>query len=215
MLSRRSPADPTRRSSPNPRLFIVLRTLLRSERTQLSYNKANPHSFDKTPGVGVPLRVLLSCTDTQRSPFVSSLFATLAHSMLRKSFPCRSYANTRDRGATPPPKSFSPLVYPERLWRRATRPSPLALTPFRINTCKSVSKQTTLTSFRINTYEKHRGEEGRPVLLPPSYAPRNASIPCALTRLRILPVARGVSFLGRSVAKSKRPRLMQTVTKLC
>src|SRR5713226_2942785 len=26
--------------------------------------------------------------------------------------------------------------------------------PFRINTCKSVSKQTTLTSFRINTYEK-------------------------------------------------------------
>jgi len=29
---------------------------------------------------------------------------------------------------------------------------------FRINTCKSVSKQTTLTIFRINTYEKHRGE---------------------------------------------------------
>src|SRR2546425_5946222 len=32
--------------------------------------------------------------------------------------------------------------------------------PFRINTCKSVSKQTTLTSFRINTYEK-QGEGGR------------------------------------------------------
>src|SRR5260370_2195934 len=31
--------------------------------------------------------------------------------------------------------------------------------PFRINTCKSVSKQTTLTSFRINTYEK-QGERG-------------------------------------------------------
>src|SRR6266478_2566313 len=28
---------------------------------------------------------------------------------------------------------------------------------FRINTCKSVSKQTTLTSFRINTYEKRGG----------------------------------------------------------
>jgi hypothetical protein len=27
----------------------------------------------------------------------------------------------------------------------------------RINTCKSVSKQTTLTLFRMNTYEKHRG----------------------------------------------------------
>jgi hypothetical protein len=27
--------------------------------------------------------------------------------------------------------------------------------PFRMNTCKSVSKQRTLTSFRMNTYEKH------------------------------------------------------------
>src|SRR5260370_26566035 len=31
------------------------------------------------------------------------------------------------------------------------------VTPFRINTCKSVSKQTTLTSFRMNTYEKTGG----------------------------------------------------------
>src|SRR5260370_18785009 len=30
--------------------------------------------------------------------------------------------------------------------------------PFRINTYKMVTKQTSLTSFRINTYEKHRGE---------------------------------------------------------
>jgi hypothetical protein len=29
---------------------------------------------------------------------------------------------------------------------------------FRINTCETVSKQTTLTSFRINTYEKPGGE---------------------------------------------------------
>src|SRR5258708_17813706 len=33
------------------------------------------------------------------------------------------------------------------------------LTTFRINTCKSVSKQTTLTTFRINTYKK-TGEGG-------------------------------------------------------
>src|SRR5258708_12519066 len=33
------------------------------------------------------------------------------------------------------------------------------ISSFRINTCKSVSKQTTLTSFRINTYEK-QGEGG-------------------------------------------------------
>jgi hypothetical protein len=29
--------------------------------------------------------------------------------------------------------------------------------PFKMNTCKSVSNQTTLTTFRMNTYEKHRG----------------------------------------------------------
>src|SRR5712664_1581763 len=40
-----------------------------------------------------------------------------------------------------------------------------AATTFRINTCKSVSKQTTLSSFRINTYEKHRGgPPSRPLL---------------------------------------------------
>jgi hypothetical protein len=31
------------------------------------------------------------------------------------------------------------------------------LTTFRINTCKSVSKQRTLTPFRINTYKKQGG----------------------------------------------------------
>src|SRR6266851_9380802 len=31
------------------------------------------------------------------------------------------------------------------------------LTTFRINTSKSVSKQRTLSSFRMNTYEKQRG----------------------------------------------------------
>jgi len=56
-----------------------------------------------------------------------------------------------------------PSVYPEQ--RRATSlESTLVevfilntLNPFRINTCKSVSKQTTLTMFRINTYEKTAG----------------------------------------------------------
>ena len=36
-------------------------------------------------------------------------------------------------------------------------------TTFRINTCKSVSKQTTLTTFRMNTYAK-RGEGGVPAI---------------------------------------------------
>jgi hypothetical protein len=36
---------------------------------------------------------------------------------------------------------------------------------FRINTCKSVTKQTTLTISRINTCEKHWGEGGTPSAL--------------------------------------------------
>ncbi len=80
------------------------------------------------------------------------------------------------------------------------------LTTFRINTCKSVSKQRTLTPFRINTYKKTGGGGPRfPFPLPtthytlltfsrPSHAPRGASIPHALTRLRILPVTTGVYY---------------------
>src|SRR5260370_18932041 len=43
------------------------------------------------------------------------------------------------------------------------RPAPsLRTTTFRINTCKSVSKQRTLSPSRINTYEKTRGRGGTP-----------------------------------------------------
>jgi hypothetical protein len=141
----------------------------------------------KTPGVGVSLRELVRCTEAQKCLFVSPLLATLTHSVSRKSFPCHSYANTRDGGVTPPPKFFSPLVYPERLLRRATRHSPLALTPFRINTCKSVSKQATLTPFRINTYKK-TGEGGTRLfrvssVQPPSLQPPASRTLCATWRL--------------------------------
>jgi hypothetical protein len=44
------------------------------------------------------------------------------------------------------------------------------LTTFRINTCKSVSKQSTLTTFRMNTYKK-RGEGGL-AGLHPAFTPR-------------------------------------------
>jgi hypothetical protein len=84
---------------------------------------------------GIPLRVLVRCTKVQKCLSVSPLLATLTHSVSRKSFPCHSYANTRDGGIATLP-------------RRAS--------------------------------------------LPPSHAPRGASIPCALTRLRILPVTTGV-----------------------
>ncbi len=137
MSSRRNLSYPSRRSSPNSRPVNRLQPLCPSSVAPVLCFQRLAASFPKTPGVGVPLRGDC-CTEVQKCPSVSPLPATLTHSVSRKSFPCHSYA----------PKFFSPL---------ATRHSPLALTTFRINTCKSVSKQTTLTSFRINTYEKHRG----------------------------------------------------------
>jgi hypothetical protein len=175
--SRRNLSYPSRRSSPNSRSVNLLQPLssliaapvLCFQQLAASFPKTPgvwyPERIYGTPGVGVPLRGG-RCTEAQKSPSVSPLPATLTHSVSRKSFHCHSYANTRDRGVTPHPRFFSPQVYPERRLRRATRlprapsakgHSPLALTPFRMNTCKSVSKQTTLTTFRMNTYRKRGG----------------------------------------------------------
>ena len=85
------------------------------------------------------------------------------------------------------------VSYPFRCSRPSSTETAI-LTTFRINTCKSVSKQRTLTLCRINTYKKPG--RGYPSLLQlrqrPSYAPRGASIPCGFIRLRILPVTTGV-----------------------
>ena len=161
MSSRRNLSYLSLRSNPNSRSVNLLQPLFPYSVAPVLCFQQLAASCPKTPGVGYPERIYGPpqvgvplpdgrCTEAQKCPSVSPLPATLTHSVSRKSFPCHSYANTRDRGATPPLKSFSPL---------ATRHSPLALTPFRINTCKSVSKQRTLTPFRINTYEK-RGEGG-------------------------------------------------------
>jgi hypothetical protein len=64
-------------------------------------------SFCKTPGVGVPICYAGGCTGAQKYLFVSPLFATLTHSLSRKSFPCHSYANTRDGSAAVAPVSAS------------------------------------------------------------------------------------------------------------
>ncbi len=163
MSSRRNLSYPSRRSTSNSRRFNRLQPLCASSVAPVLCFQQLAASFPKTPGVGVPLRGDC-CAEAQKCPPVSPLPATLTHSLSRKSFPCHSYANTRDGGATPPPKFFSPL---------AAHHSPLALTPFRINTCKSVSKQRTLTRFRINTYEK-RGEGGPPLA---HYSPLAAHSP--------------------------------------
>jgi len=73
--------------------------------------------------------------------------------------------------------------YPERICGtpRTGQPQDASLvsaSPFRINTCKSVSKQTTLSSFRINTYEKHREGGGlqMPSIPPDAHSAFGASV---------------------------------------
>ena|SRR5258708_38311927 len=53
------------------------------------------------------------------------------------------------------------------------------VTSFRINTCKSVSKQRTLTPFRMNTYEKQGvgGPSSGEYLVSLGAVPRSISIP--------------------------------------
>ena len=63
------------------------------------------------------------------------------------------------------PFSVSPCLGGEPILWRLPPPPDLRTTPFRINTCKSVTKQTTLTSFIINTYEKPGGG-GPPTIRP-------------------------------------------------
>ncbi len=99
MLSRTNLPYPSRRSVPNPRPVNVLQPLCALFAAPVLSFQQLAASFSKTPGVGVPLRDG-RCTEVQKCPSVSPLPATLTHSLPCKSFPCHSYANTRDRGAT-------------------------------------------------------------------------------------------------------------------
>src|SRR5712692_3573253 len=174
VLSRTNLAERTSLTSSISFISFRLRTLKLSCR---SFSDSRP-LFSITSALflqntrgGIPLRELVRCTEAQKCLFVSPLPATLTHSVSRKSFPCHSYANTRDGGVTLAPVSAS-----VPLWLCGNPDlSPLAkgcksteittLTTFRINTCKSVSKRRTLTTFRINTYKKPRGG-GAPTRAP-------------------------------------------------
>ncbi len=106
-------------------------------------------SFCKTPGVAVPLRELVGCTEAQKCLFVSPLLATLTHSVSRKSFACHSYANTQDAGASAPPRH--PLL--RRHMRHVTPLSPVPsldcayfLSPRRCGARSSSSRHSSLAT---------------------------------------------------------------------
>jgi len=82
---------------------------------------------------------------SRRSTPLSPLFSTFAH---------HSSKDRADARAHPCKRKWA---YSAQFWGNVT--------PFRINTCKSVSKQRTSTSFRMNTYEKTPG--GGTSSLPP------------------------------------------------
>jgi hypothetical protein len=118
-----------------------------SQKTQTLCNQANPGSFCKMPGWGGHPECLygtpgVGYTLTSRPRGISN-----QHPLL-----CAASAPSASRRY--PYSAHLPCDGSEK--RAAPAP-----TTFRINTCKSVSKQITLISFIINTYEK-TGEGGYP-----------------------------------------------------
>ncbi len=97
----------------------LLRTLRRSLRSFSDSHRLFSIAcglFSQNTRGAIPLRDLVRCTEAQKCLSVSPLLATLTHSMSRKSFPCHSYANTRDGGATAA-TNFERFQLPTRLPR--------------------------------------------------------------------------------------------------
>jgi hypothetical protein len=184
VLSRTTLSYRSRNSSRNSRPLILLQTLCRYEKSQVLCNQANPDSFPKIPGCGVghpernywtpgvgytlasrPCGISNIQTLSSRpsynlvnasaadSPFVFITIQIPLPATPFVSHPYKTPGGVTLRALCAP--TSMPSVLSPFLTLRAGQAPP---TPFRINTCKSVSKQMTLTSFRITTYEKPRGE---------------------------------------------------------
>src|SRR5216684_5504415 len=137
VLSRRNLPYPPRRSTPNYRPVNLLRPLHPLFATPVLCFQQLAASFPKSPGWGVPKHVSLPT----HQPALSSL--------RQLSVLC----------ACPSGRWVSALSFAVAFVRSSRRFLCPPLSTFRINTCKSVSKQRTLTTFRMNTYAK-QGEGG-------------------------------------------------------
>ena len=155
VLSRTTLTDRSRQSRLKPRRLILLQTLCPRANAQLLCNQANPNSFGKTPGVGylsasAPRFAAGDCTTSGVNYFFAPfrfsalcLCASLAIQFAGLSAWRDPYLPGASKGA--------------HFAKGRTNTKTAALTIFRINTCKSVSKQTSSTLFIINTYEKPGG----------------------------------------------------------
>jgi hypothetical protein len=129
----------------NSRCFILLQTLCRRQKTQPLCNQANPNSFlQNTRGRGTSARsqrsLRLTLSPRRVHPACPSFEASREGRVIISLCFCRHSATLLGERTHP----FS-------------RRSLCALSTFRINTSKSVSKQMTLTPFRMNTCQKPGG----------------------------------------------------------
>ena len=146
MLSRTALSYSSLNGSLNSRPLNRLQPLCRPQKSQLLWNQANPASFPRTPGVGYTLKSRPNGI-TNLPALFKPPSCNLANVIL---------AEPLNLSSTPrPPCSDLHALRVKPFLAFAGRHAPL--TAFRINTCKSVSKQTTLTPFRITTYAKPRG----------------------------------------------------------
>jgi hypothetical protein len=113
-------------------------------------------------------RLVLSSVPFSISFIETLCFQTLTHSF-RQRRPRNPFLFNRFRTLSIATEVHPPLHFPLSLAAHEhTHCSILRIKPLRINTCKSVTKQTTLTISRINTYEKHGGRGVPPLFLPAS-----------------------------------------------
>jgi len=123
VLSQRNLSYRSRRSSLNPRPVNLLQPLDSLFLTPILCFQQLAASFHKTPGVGV----LFGFRPTIQS--LTSAFATVTHSLSRKSFPCHSYANTREGGATGPSPNLEHLTSNLCFYRYMRHVAPLSPVP--------------------------------------------------------------------------------------
>jgi hypothetical protein len=135
VLSRTTLSYPSPHDSLNSRSLSRLRPLCHRQKSQLLWNQANPASFSKLPGWG---------------GYPERNYGTPGVGYALKSRPC---------GISNPCPLLCVGSAPSASQRYpGSAHCPVkGATTFRINTCKSVSKQRTLTPSRITTYEKPRG----------------------------------------------------------
>ena len=152
-------------------------------------SKVYPQPFDscnprarKLPFVFNRLRTLyLSCRSFCDSCPLFSITSALFDKNTRGGIPALPSASTAliiptgSKGFNGPWVRFpsSPLPH----LRPLLRSPPFCVSTFRINTSKIVSKQTTLTSFRMNTYEKPGGG-GNGVVIIDGYNQGDGIVAC-------------------------------------